>query len=511
MTNDKFNLHGRFGDILAFAAGAIMFLGFAPFSLFPVTVISPALLFLLWREISPWRAFLRGWLYGIGMFGIGIYWVHISIHQFGGANIIAAIALTVLLAAGMALYPALLGMIITRVFPRCNKVRLLVVLPAGWTLLEWLRGGLVSGFPWLLLGTSQIDSPLAGLAPLFGVYGVSWAVAFTGSLLVYGILARKRMRLVAVLAFVFLWGGAGALTLMDWTRPLGEPVEVALVQGNVPQEFKWMKSEAFPIMRRYLTLSREHRDAELVVWPETAIPLFYHQAGSFIELLEKERTEHETDFLIGIREYNYVDKQYFNAVISISEDSGVYRKRHLVPYGEFVPLRKLLGNFMKVLDVPMNVDFSSGEIRQDLLKAAGEGIGVSICYEDAFPEEIGRALPHASLLVNVSNDAWFGDSIAPHQHLQIARMRALEAGRYLLRATNTGISAIINEKGEITAQAEQFKIQVLTGRAQPYEGATPYALSGNVPLLLIMLVCLAAGIMLRYYWNLPRHRPPSSA
>ncbi len=485
-------------------------LGFAPYDIFVLPILGVALLFFLWRSVSPWRAFFRGLLFGFGA-GWGIAWVRISMMQFGGVDTVAAWALTLALIAYTAVYPAILGYFVVRVFPDCNRVRLLLVTPAVWTLLEWFRSWFLSGFPWMSLGYSQIDSPLAGLAPFSGVYGVSWATAFSASLLVYAYLGGLRRALRHALpALIVVWALAGLLTFVKWSHEHGEPINVALVQANIPQEFKWDAAFADQIMERYLALSKDNLDARLIIWPETAIPqfygdtpAFYENADLFLAELENEIISHRIGFLLGIREYDASENAYYNSALSLGDKSGIYRKHHLVPFGEYLPLRQWLGDMLKVLNVPMMEDFTPGGEDQELVELCRQTLGISICYEDAFPSEVRRPMPYATLLVNLSNDAWFGDSIAPHQHLQIARMRALENGRYMLRATNTGISAVINDKGKIIAQTEQFKIQVLRAQVQPLEGGTPYALSGNFQLFFIMFICLLIGILLHYHWHVP--------
>ncbi|MDM8545397.1 apolipoprotein N-acyltransferase [Candidatus Venteria ishoeyi] len=494
------------GDLGALLAGGLLVLAFAPFGLFPVAILSLLMLFLLWKACSPARAFWRGWLFGLGQFGFGVNWLHISLAQFGGIDLAAAIALNAAFVMLMALYPALLGLFILKVYPVCNKVRLLVALPAAWTVMEWVRGSLFGGFPWLLVGTSQVDSPLAGWAPMMGVYALSWAVAFSACLILYSVMVRHRAW-KPLLGFILLWGFGALLTLVNWGNPEGKPLNVALVQGNTPQEIKFMHQYAEPIIKNYLELSRQHRDADLIIWPETAIPLFFHQAMPFIQEIIQEHKDHKTDFLIGMPMQDPDDNQIYNAVAMINaEKPGFYYKRHLVPFGEYMPLRSLIEESLDFIQIPFS-DFSEGPKKQSLLSTQRHYIGISICYEDAFPAEIRRALPGANFLVNVSNDAWFGDSLAPHQHLQIARMRALEAGRPLLRATNTGITAIIDAHGKVVTQMPQFQQGVIRARIQPRSGATPYALEGNIPLLFIMIVFLGIGIILHYFWH-PVHSTP---
>jgi len=225
-------------------------------------------------------------------------------------------------------------------------------------------------------------------------------------------------------------------------------------------------------------LTRENWSSDLIVWPETALPAFYHQAERFLEGLQQEAQQNNTDLLLGLPIMDPNDKRYYNGVISLGQQQGVYHKQHLVPFGEFIPFKNLLGNILKVFDVPLP-DFSHSENKNRVLNIANHKIGISICYEDVFGEEVIIAMPDVDLLVNVSNDAWFGDSIAPHQHLQIAQMRAVETGRPLLRATNTGVTAIIDHHGKIQSTIPQFVAQALTDTTQPMTGSTPYSIVGN--------------------------------
>ncbi len=485
------------GDLLTLLAGGILPLAFAPVSWYPVAILSPACLFILWRNNHPQRAGWRGLLYGIGMFGVGISWVQISFSQFGNIPFLGALLLTITFVLSMALYPALLGWLVTRWFPHHTATKLLIILPATWTLVEWLRGWLFSGFPWLSLGYSQIDSPLNGYAPLLGVYGVSWLTVTSAGLLIFiGSGKPHSKQLLPLLLLIGLWGGGWLLSTHAWTQPAGAPLPVALIQGNVPQDFKWLPSSQQPTLQRYLQLTAQQRPhAKLIIWPESAIPLFYHQVPEVIESLRTLQVTAGIDFLIGIPVMDEQRGEYFNSVMSISDHPlQFYLKRHLVPFGEYIPFQQLLGKLLQILNIPMS-EFTAGTELQPNLYAAGQLIGVSICYEDAFGELIRRSLPEATLLVNVSNDAWFGDSMAPPQHLEIARMRALETGRYLLRATNTGISAVIDTHGQITARSPQFEIHSLRTQAIPYQGMTPYVRMGNklVVGLLILILLIAVG------------------
>ncbi len=480
------------GDLIALVAGALLPLAFAPYHLFPVAVLSPALLFAVLLTLTPAQGFRRGWLFGLGMFGVGVSWIFVSIHEFGSASVPLAVLLTLLFVSFMALYPALLGFIAayTVNWWRSTKgavpvVELLVVLPALWTLFEWWRGWFLSGFPWLNLGVSQIGTPLAGLAPLLGEYGVSWAAAFSAGLVVLAVFrSGSRWRYLVVL--FALWAGAALAGQIEWTQPKGKPLKVALLQGNVPQEIKWLPEQLRPNLELYTGLTAQHWDSDLIVWPETAVTAFYYQLrDGFISHLQRAAQEHNTDLLVGLPITDQDTGRYYNAMMSLGSSQGFYRKYHLVPFGDFVPFEEQLRGLIAFFDLPMS-SFSPGSPDQPLLEAAGHKIGISICYEDAFGAEVIRTLPEADLLVNVSNDAWWGDSFGPHQHLQIASMRALEGGRPLVRATNTGITAIIDYRGRITSTAPQFEVAALTGVIQPRQGATPYVRWGNLPIVVLM-------------------------
>lgn len=494
------------GDALALIAGGILVFAFAPFNLFPIAILSQMALFIVWRGISIPRAFWRGWLYGLGMFGGGVHWLYISLAQFGGIDTPTAIIINGLFIMGMALYPAILGAFILKVFPTCNRVRVLLALPAGWVLLEWVRSWFLTGFPWLLMGYSQIDSPLAGLAPIGGVYAVSWAVSITAGLLLYGIIRGKKGKIVWI-SLIFLWTISTLFSFADWTRPLNKPLKVALLQGNTSNDTKFIDGFAPQIIGDYLALTNDHLNVDLIVWPETAIPKYYHQVQPVIDKINQLSQENNVDFIIGIplKENN----QYYNGVWVAGEKGGFYQKRHLVPFGEFIPFRGLVKAILGDIDIPMS-DFSNGALEQAVLSAKSNPLGISICYEDVFAWEIRRSMPNATLLVNLSNDGWFGDSIAPHQHLQIARMRALEMGRYLLRATNSGISAIINQKGQVLLKSPQFEVSVVKGTVQTFDGGTPFSLSGNIPLLVLMFFSLFIAIILHYYWY-PAHNHSSES
>ncbi len=486
---------------MALLGGAILPLAFAPFDLAPLALLSLVLLFYSWQGAGPWKSFQRGYLFGLAQFGVGVSWVYISLHDYGGASPVAAVALTCALVAFLALYPALAGAVSARFFRTNPILRLIVAYPALWTLTEWVRGWFISGFPWLNVGYSQLDTPLAGFAPLLGVYGVGWLAALTAGLIL-GLFYLPWLKATgAGIVVAALWAGGAWLNQVEWSSPAGKPFKVTLLQGNIPQEIKWEPQHQRETLKLYIAMTRQHWDSDLVVWPETAVPAFYHQVEeSFLLPLQEEAKNSGTDLLIGAPLLEQPGTRYYNALISLGQTPGVYRKRHLVPFGEYLPLQPLSSFILDILQIPL-ADFSAGTDQQPLLKAAGFPLVASICYEDAFGEEALTGMPDGAYLVNVTNDAWFADSIGPLQHFQMARMRALELRRYMLRATNTGVTGIISPFGDVVARAPQFERTTITGEIVPMRGSTPYSRYGNRPLvsglLIVLVVAWAATKRLR--------------
>jgi apolipoprotein N-acyltransferase len=399
---------------------------------------------------------------------------------------LAALA-TVLFCGYLALFPAAVGYAQARIGGTPGP-RALLLIPGLWTLAEWVRGWFLTGFPWLTLGYSQLDAPLAGFAPVLGVLGISLAAASAAGAVAL-LASRSTPRSVALGALLVI-GLAGAwLQRETWTQPIGEPVTVSLLQGNVPQSLKFVPGRYESTLATYASLA-EASDAKLVVMPETAIPRFLELvAPSYIERLRAAAVARQGDILVGAPLREAPDR-YYNAVVSVgTSPRQTYAKSHLVPFGEFIPPG--FGWVPAVLQIPLS-DFSRGGPDQRPLAVAGQRVAMNVCYEDAFGEEIIRQLPEATLLANVSNVAWFGDSLAPPQHLRIARTRALETGRVMLRATNTGVTAIIDARGEVAARLPSFTEGRLDGRVQGHAGATPYVRAGNTPAVLLALA-FAAG------------------
>ena len=477
----------------ALLAGMSSVLGFAPFGVFPIPMLTLAVLFALWqRADTPRRAAWLGFAFGLGLYGSGICFIYVALHDYGEMNVLLSSLVTALAAIYLASFAALAGYTQARLaVPR--GARWLMVMPAIWVFSEWLRGFVFTGFPCMVEGYSQIASPLAGYGPVFGVYGMSLMAALSAglSVLLWNERRSRTGRLVVVI-LLLVWMVGALLRTVEWTRPQGEPLKVALLQGNIPQELKFDEDKLVPTLETYRRLILQS-DARLIVLPETAIPMMRNALPeNYAAIVRDHAREHAGDVLIGGFERDH--GLFFNSVYTLgTAESQSYRKNHLVPFGEFIPLRPALGWFINgVLNIPMG-DLARGGISQAPLKVAGQKIAVNICYEDVFGEEIIRALPEATLLVNVTNDAWYGNSFAAIQHNQVAQIRALETGRMMLRATNTGVTSIIGVDGKILQQLPQHVEGVLLGMAQGYEGSTPYTRWGNAALLLVMVMMLVVG------------------
>lgn len=483
---------------VSLVSGACSVLAFAPFDLNWLIFFTLATAFYLWDRLSYRQAAISAWLFSLGLQCTGVSWIYYSVHVHGGAPATFAVLLVILLCCYLSIYPALAAWLVNRYLPGRPVLRLLLFYPASWVVFEWLQGYVMTGFAWMQLGYTQIDLPLAGFAPVLGNHAVGGAIAVTAGALALLVAQRRQLCISCILylcLFVaMMWFAGALLKIIDWTENQGAPVKVSIVQGNIAQKDKWKPQMKLPTMELYRELTLMQNDVDLIVWPETAIPDYRYRVTHYLQQLHEVMESKETDLLLGIFIRN--DKnQVINSVVNIS--GGVYEKRHLVPLGEYIPLRFLIEFFNRFVRIPMS-DIASGSDDQPLLTAAGVPLGMSICFEDAFARDVIKDLPQAGLLVNVSNDAWFEDSHEPHQHHAIARMRALESGRYMIRSTNTGISALIGPHGEVIRQLPQFKTAVLTGEVQPMSGATPFVRWGNWLVVgLCSLLLLGAAVFQR--------------
>jgi len=492
----------RINDFLTPAAlGALAVLGFAPFGWYPLTLLALVGVLALWRGVPALRGAWRGWVFGLGYFAAGVYWVFVSTYQFGGAPFYVSAFLVTVLVTALALFPAMVGLFASATRKLPLAVWSLLFIPAAWTLAELLRSRLGTGFPWLSLGYALTDSPMTVLAPIGGVYALSGTLAVGAGALALlfagGVLDRLIAVALGVALPIVIWS---LPPVTGWTTPVGEPLSVAIVQGNIPQDKKWDPAMLQPTVDRYDRLTAE-TDARLVIWPEAAIPALVREGQGFVKQTDAYIAGRGQTLLAGLLVQNEPGGSLYNSVLAMGLDEGRYFKRHLVPFGEYFPVP----DFMLPLMDGVNLRYASlthGPEEQPPIRVRDLDVGVSICYEDAFAYEIRKALPTANVLVNVTNDAWFADTTAPHQHLQIARMRAIEAGRPLLRAANNGISAVIGAGGRIWASAPQYRTEVLRAEVRGREGVTPFTRFGSLPLWALSVSLCAVGLLVARVRNL---------
>jgi len=488
------------GRWFAGLAGVFLPLSFAPFHVYGLAPVLLAGLFFLWDGQNRREAAWRGFWFGFGAFAAGTYWLYISIHVFGGAPLWVAVVLMLGLVWLMGMYAAVCGYLVATLPSGYVALRWCLVWPACWTLVEWLRSWLFTGFPWLSVGYGQIDGPLRAWAPVAGTYGVSLVTAMVAGVLLTLVrgstLDRKIAAAIAAVIICSTWW----LHDREWTSAKDQDLHVRLIQGSISQDRKWLPEQLQPTLDLYTKLTFASGDSQitpdLTIWPEVAVPAIADRVQDFLDDVATQARSRGMQIFLGVLTFDGESEQLRNSLVAVGEQSGAYHKRHLVPFGEFFPVPAFVRAWMRMSGMPSQ-DTGTGERFQEPLRVGDVQLAPSICYEDVFGSEQLDFLPAAEMLVNVSNDAWFGDSVAPHQHLQMARMRALEAGRFMLRTTNTGITAIISPSGGIVHQSPQFKTHVLNAVVQPYIGKTPYIRTGNYPILIICLALMGMGFILR--------------
>ncbi len=477
-------LHPLLVLFLAPFAGALVTLSLAPFDFWPAGIISCAIYAFLLCTCSLREAVWRSWLFGLGLFGSGVSWVYVSIHVYGGAGVVLASFLTVLFCAGLAvLFQVSFGWFYVR-FVRALPGGMLVGFPVTWVLSEWLRSWLFTGFPWLYLGYAHLDTPIAGWAPVVGVFGLSFICALTGSCLFLAWRSRKAIACTTYAVIVItLWGGGAVLKPIEWVAKASEqPLSVVLIQPNVPQEHKWDRAWYQPILEQLRISSEPHYGVDILIWPEAAIPNYYQRARDFLDPIAARAAAAKTTLIIGAPSLSEQGEGYFNSVVAIGDGEGIYHKHNLVPFGEYVPLERQLRGLIAFFDLPMSA-FSPGPASQPPLRAGAYRVAPFVCYEIVYPELVARSARDSDLLLTISNDSWFGNSIGPLQHLQMTQMRALENGRYMIRGTNNGVSAIIDHHGQIVARTDQFVETTLSGEVEVMLGNTPFGSFGVTPII----------------------------
>jgi len=484
-----------------FVIGCLTTLVFAPAEWAMLAPLLTLPLLFIALTVSPKDAGAHYFWFGLGLFLTGTYWIYISVHVFGNAPLWIALLLMVGLSLILSSLLWIAGWF-TSHLSHGEHWRILLVGPAVWVVIEWLRGWILTGFPWLAYGYGQIDSPLAGWAPVLGVYGVSLMLLFSTAAILVTILTSGKDRMIAAALIVGPWILGGLLTFVDWTEDYGEPVTTTIIQGGISQDQKWLPEQRQATLDFYHSSTLGVPQSQLVVWPEVAIPARDDQVRPYLEMVDRDARRNNQSVLLGILEYNGERNgqlRISNSVFLLGTDKQqFYRKRHLVPFGEYFPVPASVREWMRMQNLPYS-DLTAGDDVQPLLTASnGMKMAVAICYEDAYGAEALYAFPGADVLINVSNDAWFGDSIAPHQHLQIARMRALEVGRYSVRSTNTGISAFIGPDGDLLKTGRRFEADIMTADIWARKGTTLYASFGNWP---VMLLCF---LILGIFWTRSR-------
>lgn len=477
--------HPLIAGLAALLLGLFTVLGYQPVGLMPVPFFTLAALFMLWREGTVLQAAWHGFAFGLGLFGGGVSWVYVSLHVYGGMPALAAGLSTLLFCAYLALFPALAGGLFA--WLRRGGGWDVPLVAVCWALTEWLRGWVLTGFPWLAVGYTQTPpSPLAGLAPVFGVYGVGLAVALLAGLLAFSTAAQRKIAGACLAGMAIVGWGVGAIS---WTQPLPREISVSLMQTNVDQGLKW-RPEMFDHLLEDSRAMVAVAPAQLMVLPETSLPVLVEQLPKgYLDQLAHLARSRGGDLVLGVFERNAAG-QIFNTALSVGASPlQRYAKSHLVPFGEFSP--PLFSWVYSMLNMPMS-DQTRGAPDQPLLQVAGEKVAVNICYEDVFGEEIARGARDATLLLNLSNLAWYGNSWAQPQHLQIAQLRALETGRPMLRATNTGMTALVRPDGRVDAALPAFKRGVLQVLVRGTTGLTPFVRWGNTP---VVLFCVAACLV----------------
>ncbi len=488
------------GNLIALAAGAITPLALAPFDLWLLALLSIALFYLGLRDLNPRQAAWRGWYYGFGLFAAGTSWVYVSIHDYGAASPALAAFLTLGFVAGLGLLLALAAWLWARWLRRSEApLADALAFAALWLAQEAFRSWFLTGFPWLYAGYSQLDGPLAGLAPVGGVWLLSFVLALSAALLVNlaQLRARKAFLATAIVLLAAPWVAGLVLKGHAWTTPAGEPLKVAAMQGNIEQNLKWDPAQLNAQLALYRDLSFSAEPTDLIIWPETAVPVLKAQAAGYLQVMQRFANERQAALITGvpIRQANARgEPRYYNAVSVFGQGDGDYLKQKLVPFGEYVPLQEVLRGLIAFFNLPMS-DFARGSPDQPLLQAKGYKIATFICYEVVYPEFAAGLAARSELLLTVSNDAWFGRSIGPLQHLQMAQMRALEAGRWMIRATNNGMTVLIDPFGRITEQLPQFEQGVLYGEVVPMQQLTPYLYWRGWPLLILCTLLLAWALL----------------
>jgi apolipoprotein N-acyltransferase len=497
-------LPGWLACSIALIAGALAPLSLAPFHFWPIGIASTAIFSLLIFQQTTAQVVKRSFCFGLGFYGVGVSWVFVSIHFYGGASAAFAAFLTLLFVSFLAVIFSLPFYLFGRWLNR-HALGLLVAFPVIWMLGEWLRSWLLTGFPWLYLGYAHVHTWLAGWAPVTGIFGLSFFVALTGVViagwclraqLIQAQTQSNRTLISASLLLGLIWLGGAGLKTVEWTELGEKAIQVAIVQPDIAQDIKWQADYEQPTLDLLTDMSSELWDNDWIIWPEAAVPLTYHDALPFLNQINQRADETDTGLITGIIYDDMSARRYYNSIAGFGNALGIYHKRRLVPFGEYVPLEDWLRGLIQFFDLPTSI-ISLGPQQQGGIRVKTIDIAPAVCYELAYPDLMAESAAKAQVLLNVSNLGWFGDSIGPPQFLQMGQMRALETGRYLVYSTNNGTSALINQRGQIEHQSQAFVAQTLSGAIYPATGLTPFMHWGSWPLIIFALALIAAQLMMQ--------------
>ncbi|MDB6095826.1 MAG: lnt [Francisellaceae bacterium] len=478
----------RFSYITALIAGALLPLALGPKHWAVFGFISPLLLLWLWHNTSTGKACLLGFNYGIGFWGVGISWVINSIYIFGGTPIYLAVLITSLLVISFSIFFVIHALIFKIFITKKMGLQILFGFPALWVLFEWIRGWLFTGFPWAYLGVTQLDTPLKNYAPIGSVYLVSLSVVLISSALFGVIKGNKTCKLFSLIIILLTFFG-GIKLEREWTYSKDKAKTLTIIQGNLKPFDKHTLND--PLSSAWNTYGQhlEGNWTDLVLWPEGGITAFYDESHSLLNTLNQLALEKRSALVTGIF-FEGPDNTHYNSVITLGfATRGYYHKRHLLPFGDYYPYAEYLKDLVHFFNLPMSNN-TPGPSSQSLLKATNFTMAPFICYEIAFPQLVKDSLNQADVIINLSEDGWFGNSWGPYQHLDLARMRALETGRYVLRSTPTGISAIIKPNGKIDNFAALGSFSILKGQFYKMQGNTPWLLYGIGPFMTIITISL---------------------
>ena len=488
--------HRWFSLVACFIAGLMAPLSLSPFDIWPIAIASLSLFaFYLLKANTGKQFFFHAYTYALGYYGAGVSWVFVSIYYFGATSLILSVILTFLFITFIALILALPFYAMAWIKPQW---RLLLGFPILWVLSEWVRTWFLTGFPWLYIGYSHTDTALAGWAPIGGILFISLCSCFTSAMLTSSLKKENNYQLtISAVIVISLWLGGYFLQKQQWTSASGSAVSVGLVQPNIPQDLRWSPEYQDEIKHRLTQLSQPLWEKNWIIWPEAAIPHTYQNSTAFIEKIQELTQQHNNTVISGVLfdelSHDGESMRYFNSIIGIGDSEGIYHKQRLVPFGEYVPLEAWVRGLINFFDLPFSV-ISSGMSNQKNLTIGQYSLANAICYEIAYPQLVAKQAIDSHVLLTVSNDAWFGRSIGPIQHLQMVRMRAMEIRRYIIRATNNGVSAIIQPNGAIQQQSQQFIATHLEGTFIPMDGETPYMYWRNKLVLTILLLLLWPAI-----------------